>query len=111
MRYFGWYCHGCRALQTSSLENLELFLILLNEIGSNLSFTMEVKKNRLCFLDWKLTLDVIKIKDMFYSKPAGSYLYLQVDSCHHLLSILGIRKGVALRFWGICSTDKVYSNN
>ena len=72
---------------------------------------MEVKENGLWFLDWKLTLDVIKIKNIVYSKPTGSHLYLQVDSCHHLPSILGIRKGVALTLGGICSTDEAYSNN
>ena len=32
-----------------SLENLELFLILLNEIGSNLQFTMENEKTGYVF--------------------------------------------------------------
>ena len=45
-----------------------------------------------------------------YSKPTDSHLYLQADSCHHLPSILGIQKGVALRLRRICSTDEEFNN-
>ena len=66
--------------------------MFLNSIDSNLQFTIEVGGNELCFLDLKLTLKDNKIHTTVYSKPTYSHLYLQADSCHHLPSILGIKK-------------------
>ena len=97
MRYFGRYRDDCLVLWTSPLEKLELFLIFLKSIDSNLQFTIEVGENELCFLDLKLTLKDNKIHTTDYSKPTDSHLYLQADSRHHLPSILGIQKEVALR--------------
>ena len=37
MRYFGRYCDDCLVLWTGPLEKLELFLMLLNSIDSNLN--------------------------------------------------------------------------
>ena len=82
----------------------------LNPIDSNLQFTMEVAGNELCFLDLKLTLKDNKIHTAVYSKPTDSQLYLQADSCHHLPSILGIQKPIALRLRRIFSTNEEYSN-
>ena len=45
-----------------------------------------------------------------YSKPTDSHPYLQADSCHHLPSVLGIQKGVALRLHRICSTDEKFNS-
>ena len=98
------------ALWTCSLEKLELFLIFLNSLNSNLQFTIEIGGSELCFLDLKLTLADIKIQTTVYSKPTDSHLYLQASSCHLLPSILGIPKGVVLRLRRICSTDEVYNN-
>ena len=42
MRYFGRYRDYCLALWTGPLEKLELFLLFLNSIDSNLQFTIEV---------------------------------------------------------------------
>ena len=110
MRYFGRYRDDCLALWTGPLEKLELFVMFLNSLDSNLQFTIEVSRNEFCFSDLKLTLKDNKIQATDYSKPTDSHLYLQADSCHHLPSILGIQKGVALRLRRICSTDKEYNN-
>ena len=110
MRYFGRYRDDCLALWTGPLEKLELFLMFLNSIDSNLQFAMEVGGIELCILDLKLTLKDNKIHTTVYSKPTDSHLYLQADSCHHLPSILGIQKGVALRLRRICSTDEKFNN-
>ena len=110
IRYFGRYRDDCLVLWTSPLEKLELFLIFLNSIDSYLQFTIEVGENELCFLDLKLTLKDNKMHTTDYSKPTDSHLYLQADSCHHLPSILGIQKGVALRLRRICSTDEEFNN-
>ena len=110
MRYFGRYRDDCLALWTGPLQKLELFLMFLNSIDSNLQFTIEVGGNELCFLDLKLTLKDNKIHTTVYSKPTDSHLYLQADSCHHLPSILGIQKEVALRLRRICSTDEEFNN-
>ena len=83
---------------------------VLNSVDSNLQFTLEFGGNKLCFLDLKLTLKDNKIHTTVYSKPTDSHLYLQADSCHHLPSILGIQKGVALRLRRICSTDEEFNN-
>ena len=109
MRYFDRYCDYCLALSTGPLEKPELFLMILNSIDSNLQFTIEVGGIELYFLDLKLTLKEKKIQTTLYSKPIDSHLYLQADSCHHLPSILGIQKGVALRLRRICSTDEEYN--
>ena len=93
------------------MEKRDLFLMFLNSTDSNFQFTIEVSGNELCFLDLKLTLKDNKIQTTVYSKPTDSHLHLQVDSCHHLRSILGIQKGVALRLRRICSTDQEYNNN
>ena len=84
--------------------------MFLNSIDSNLQFSIEVGRNELCFLDLKSTLKDNKIQTAVYSKPTDSHLYLQADSCHHLPSILGIQKGIALRLCRICSTDEEYNN-
>ena len=84
--------------------------MFLNSIDSNLKFTIEVGVNELCFLDLKLTLKDNKIYTTVYSKPTDSHLHLQADSCHHLPSILGIQKGVALRLRRICSTNEEFNN-
>ena len=110
LRYFGRYRDDCLALWTGSLEKLELFLMFLNSLDSNLQFTVEIGGSELCFLDLKLTLTDNEIQTTVYSKPTDSHLYLQADFCHHLPSILGIQKGVALRLRRICSTDKEYNN-
>ena len=110
MRYFGRYRDDCLALWTGPLQKLELFLMFLNSIDSNLQFTIEVGGNELCFLDLKLTLKDNKIHTTVYSKPTDSHLYLQADSCHHLPSSLGIQKGVALRLRRIYSTDEEFNN-
>ena len=90
IRYFGRYHDDYLALWTGPLEKLELFLMFLNSIDSNLQFTIEVGGNELCFLDSKSTLKDNKIHNTVYSKPTDSHLYLQADFCHHLPSILGI---------------------
>ena len=110
MRYFGQYCDDYLALWTGLLEKHELFLMFLNSIDSNLQFTIEVGGNELSFLDLKLTLKVNKIHTTVYSKLTDSHLYLQAYSCHHLPSIFGIQKGVALRLRRICSTDEEFNN-
>ena len=53
MRYFGWYHDDCVALWIGPLENLELFLMFLNSIDSNLQFTIEVGANNY-FLKFKV---------------------------------------------------------
>ena len=84
------------------MENLELFLMFLNSIDSNLQLTIQVGGSELWLLDLKLTLKDNKIQTTVYRKPTDSHLYLQVDSCHHLPSILGTQKGVAWRLRKIC---------
>ena len=76
IRYFGRYHDDCLALWTGSLEKLELFLMFLNSLDSNLQFTIEIGGNELCFLDLKLTLTDNKIQTTVYSKPTDSHLYL-----------------------------------
>ena len=110
MRYFGRYRDDCLTLWTGPLEKLELLLMFLNSIDSNLQFTIEVCGNELCFLYLKLTLKDYKIQTTVYSKPTDSHLYLQADSCHHLPSTLGIQKGAALRLRRICSTHEEFNN-
>ena len=78
MRCFGRYCDDCLALWTGSYEKLELFLMFLNSIDSNLQFDMEVCGNELCFLDLKLTLKDNKTQTTVYSKPTDSLLYLKL---------------------------------
>ena len=110
IRYFGRYRHDCLALWTGSLEKYELFLMFLNSLDSNLQFTIEIGGSELYFLDLKFTLTDNKLQTTVYSKPTDSHLYLQADSCHHLPSILGIQKGIALRLRRICLTDEEYNN-
>ena len=78
--------------------------------GLHLQFTIEVGRNELCFLDFKLTLKDNKTHSTVYSKPTDRCLYLQADSCHRLPSILGIQKGVALKLHRICSSDEEFKN-
>ena len=78
MRYFGRYRDDCLALWTGPLQKIELFLMFLNSIDSNLQFTIEGGGNELCFLDLKLTLKDNKIHTTVYSKPSqpiAIYIY------------------------------------
>ena len=90
------------------MEKIELFLMFLNSIDSNLQFTIEVDGNELCFLDLKITLRDNKIQTTVNSKPSYNHLFLQANSATIYL-ILGIQKGVALRLCIICSTDEEYN--
>ena len=110
MRYFGRYHDDCLALWTGPLQKIELFLMFLNSIDSNLQFTIEGGGNELCFLDLTLTLKDNKIHTTVYSKPTDSHLYLQADSCNHLPPILGIPKGVALRLRRNYSAEEEFNN-
>ena len=110
IRYFGRYRDDCLALWTGPLEKLDLVLMFLNSIDSNLQFTMEVHGYEFCFLHLKLTLKHNKTKTTVYSKPTDGQLYLQANSCQHLPSILRIQKGFALRLSRICSAEEEYSN-
>ena len=76
MRYFGRYRDDCLALWTGPLEKLELFLMFLNSIDSNLQFTVEVGGYESCFSDLQLTLKENKIQTTVYSKPTDSHLYI-----------------------------------
>ena len=80
MRYFGQYRGDCLALWIGPLGKLELFLMFLNSLDSNLQFAIEIGGNELCFLDLKLTLTDNKIQTTVHSKPTDSHLYLQADS-------------------------------
>ena len=84
MRYFGRYRDDCLALWTGPLKKIELFLMFLRSLDSNLQFTIEVDGNGLCFLDLKLTLKDNRILTTAYRRPTDTHLYLQADSCHHL---------------------------
>ena len=110
MRHVGQYRDDCLTLWTGPLEKVEWLLMFVNSIDSNLQFTIEVGGNELCFLYLKLTIEDNEINITVYSKPPDSHLYLQADSCHHLPSILGIQKGVALRLPRMCSTNKEFNN-
>ena len=84
MRYFGRYRDDCLALWTGPLKKIELFLMFLRSLDSNLQFTIEVDGNGLCFLDLTLTLKDNRILTTAYRRPTDTHLYLQADSCHHL---------------------------
>ena len=45
----GWYGDDCLALWTGPLDKLELLLMFLKSIDSNLQLTVEVGGNQLCF--------------------------------------------------------------
>ena len=103
------------SIWTGSSEKLELFLIFLDTIDTidyRLKFTIDIGGKELSFLDLKLILKDNKIQATVYSKPTDSHLYLLIltDSCHHLLSILGIQKVVTLRLRRICSTNEDFNN-
>ena len=74
MRYFGRCRDDCLALWTGPLEKLELILMLLNSIDSNLQFTKEVGGNELCFLDLQLTLEDNKIQTTVYLKDYAEFI-------------------------------------
>ena len=105
MRYFGRYGDYCLASRTGSLEKLELFLMFLNSIDSNLQFTIEVGGNELCFLDLKSILKDKKYYTTVSSKPTDSHLYLQADSCHHFRNT----KNGCFRICRIRSTDEEFN--
>ena len=109
MLYFGRYRDDCFSLWCGTEEKLNEFFTYLNSINSDLKFTMEIGRNKLCFLDLEITLtSENKLTTSVYSKPTDSHLYLHADSCHNKSSIDGIAKGVALRLRRICSTDEEY---
>ena len=87
------YCDYCLALWTGPFEKIELFLMFLNSIDSNLQFTIDVCGNELCFLDLKLILRDNKIQTTVNSKPSDNHLYLQANSFHHLPYFRNTKRG------------------
>ena len=85
MRYFVRNRDDFLALWTCPPEKIELFLMFLNSIDSNLQLTMESGGNEICFLDLKLTLKDNKIQStVSVNQPIATYIYnsILVINCH-----------------------------
>ena len=72
----------CFVFWTKSKDDLKTFLLILNHLNPNLSFTMENSEEKLPFLDILLLKNNSTILTDIYSKETDSKQYLNFHSCH-----------------------------
>lgn len=80
------------------LETLETFLKHLNNIHSNMKFTMETETNNsLSFLDVLITKSQNSFTHTVYRKPTHTNRYLHADSHHHPAQINSVLRSLIHR--------------
>ena len=55
---------------------------MLNTLDEKLKFTMEIRGNRICLLDLKISFLTNRLELTVYSKPTDSHLYPEGSFCH-----------------------------
>ena len=107
--YFGRYRCDCLVLWDGTDKKLQELYNFINTLNPDLTFTMKIGNQSLCFLDLRISIAESNLTTTVCSKPKDSHLYLHADSCNKKSSIKGIQKGAALRLRRICSNDTVKS--
>ncbi len=82
--------------------DISILLDMLNNLDSNIKFTIEIGKDGLPFLDIMVKRDGTRITtDLFY-KPTDSKLYLDFHSCHPRNTKINVPYNLARRICTIC---------
>ena len=97
------------AVWPNTFEELQVFFNYMNNIDQSkkIQFTMEVAKDSLEFLDFKLIFDKEskKISVDVFSKATNSFTYVHPNTYFPKSNIENIPKGVTLRLRRICDSD------
>ena len=97
------FLDDCFILWTKGEENLKTFHSVLNELHSDLKFTMEYSNERLPFLDILLIKSNNRISTDIFFKETDSKQYLNFYSCHPKHTKTSIPYNLARRICTIVS--------
>ena len=103
------FLDDCIILWNSNIS-LEDFQNDLNELDSNIKFTMERSKSNLPFLDVMIKIHGNKITTDVYSKPTDTHMYLNFNSCHPKHIKINIPFNLASRILAIANTEESKSS-
>ena len=106
--YFGRYRDDCLVQWDDRDEKLHELYSFINPLNPDLTFTMEVGNQPICFLNLRISIVGNKLTTTVYNKPTDSHLNLHADSYHKKPSVKSIQKNVALRLRRICSSNNDY---
>ena len=106
--YFGRYRDDCLVQWDDRDEKLQELYSFINPLNPDLTFTMEVGNQPICFLNLRISIVGNKLTTTVYNKPTDSHLNLHADSYHKKPSVKSIQKNVALRLRRICSSNNDY---
>ena len=93
---------------TTDKDYLETFHLILNQLHSNLTFTMEYSEEKLPFLDILLLKYSIRIFTDIYSKETDSKQYLNFHSCYPKHTKTSIPYNLARRICTIVSDQDTH---
>ena len=97
------FLDDCFILWTKGEENLKTFHSVLNELHSDLKFTMEYSNERLPFLDVLLIKSNNRISTDIFFKETDSKQYLNFYSCHPKHTKTSIPYSLARRIYTVVS--------
>ena len=106
--YFGQYRGDCLVLWDDRDDKLQELYSFINRLNPDLTFTMEIGNQSICFFNLRISISGNKLTTIVYSKQAVPHLYHHADSCHKKLSIKGIQK-IAFRLRRIYSSNNDYT--
>ena len=76
------YLDDCFILWVHSSEKLSVFNSYLNDLNSNIKFTLESSDTKLPFLDALVVKEGKTLSTDIYYKPTDTHQYLHFGSCH-----------------------------
>ena len=80
--YFGRYRCDCLVLWDGTDEKCQELYSFINTLNLDLTFTMEIGNQSLCFLDLRISIAENNLTAAVCSKPTDSHLYLHADCCN-----------------------------
>jgi ribosomal protein S27E len=103
------FIDDCFIFWSKSVDELNYFTALLNNLNENINFKIQLSDEKLPFLDVMIIKQNTCIQTDIYYKPTDSKLYLNFNSCHPKHSKTNIPFTLAKRICTVVS-DKVILN-
>ena len=97
------FLDDCFILWTKSKEDLSRLHEILNNLNTQINFTMEMNQCKIPFLDCLVTKNGAEIHTDIYYKPTDSKTYLLFTSCHPKHTRVGVPFSLAQRLRTIIS--------
>ena len=97
---------------THGRDELEKFIMYLNNIHPKIKFTSDISDTHVNFLDTTVRIDLDRlIYTTLYEKPTDTHLYLHYESAHHSPCHKKDPYGQFLRIRRICSKNDDFIDN